>query len=201
MENFSTFLAFLGIFSSVLGISWVSRDYLSSFIGGFLIRRIKGIKPGTRIKVLGTPHVIKGDVLRIMTLRTALAEVGDGERLPGIRTGRIYVLPNSVLINNPVLMYGSEIVDQVVAYVEKDPEKAITCMKRAMSKVGVKFKEVDMYQTMNKYAIYGIYESETDNVNTIRCEIMKTFVNLMKEGSSDNELISDLPFLEKTLIA
>ena len=182
--DFSVYVAFLGISTSILGVSWVSRDYLSSLIGGMIIRRIKRIKPGTRVKILITPHVIKGDVLSVETFRTALAEVGDGERLPGIRTGRVYILPNSALVNNPVLMYGGRIVDQVVAYVEKDPENGVRCMEEAIKKVGVEPKEVDMYQTKDKFAIYGIYESETEKVSKIRNDIMKFFVELSKKRSN-----------------
>lgn len=182
--DFSVYVAFLGISTSILGVSWVSRDYLSSLIGGMIIRRIKRIKPGTRVKILIAPHVIKGDVLSVKTFRTALAEVGDGERLPGIRTGRVYILPNSALINNPILMYGGRIVDQVVAYVEKDPENGVRCMEEAIKKVGVEPKKVDMYQTKDKFAIYGIYESETEKVSKIRNDIMKFFVELNRKKSN-----------------
>jgi small-conductance mechanosensitive channel len=196
--DFSVYVAFLGISTSILGVSWVSRDYLSSLIGGMIIRRIKRIKPGTRIKILGMPHVIKGDVLSVKTFRTTLAEVGDGERLPGIRTGRIYILPNSDLVNNPVLMYGGKIVDQVVAYVERDPENGVRCMEEAIKKVGVKPKEVDMYQTKDKFAIYGVYESETEKVSKVRNNIMKFFVELNKKNS--NTEIKSFPDLLESKI-
>ena len=184
VSDFSIYVAFFGISASILGVSWVSRDYLSSLIGGIIIRRIKRIKPGTRIKILGMPHVIKGDVLSVNMFRTTLAEVGDGDRLPGIKTGRIYVLPNSILINNPVLMYGCKIVDQVVAYVDRDPENGVRCMEQAIKKAGVDPKEVDVYQTKDKYVIYGVYESKTEKVSKVRNDIMRFFVKLTKENSN-----------------
>ena len=197
--DFSIYFAFFGISASILGVSWVSRDYLSSLIGGMIIRRIKRIKPGTRIKILGAPHVIKGDVLSVNMFRTALAEVGDGERLPGIRTGRVYILPNSTLVNNPVLMYGDKILDQVVVYVERDPEIAVCCMQDAMKEVGVNPKEVDVYQTMNKFVIYGVYESKTEKVNNLRNKIMRVFVKLLKNNNPGHTVTAASKFLEKPI--
>jgi small-conductance mechanosensitive channel len=61
---------------SALGVSFVLKDYIASIIAGVIFRRVKHIKPNTRIKVLTNP-IIKGDVINIGLLRTTLKEVGD----------------------------------------------------------------------------------------------------------------------------
>ncbi len=197
--DLSAYIAYFGIFAGILGISWVSRDYLSSLIGGLILRRIRRLKPGTRIKIMGNSHVIKGDILDVEMFRTALAEVGDGERLPGIRTGRVYLVPNSALINNPVLMYGRKIVDQVIVYVESDPEEAVRCMQEAMKLAKVKPKEVDVYQTSDRFVIYGIYESRTKNVSDTRSDIMKTFFKLWKNRMPGRGIANKLHLVEKSI--
>jgi len=163
---------------SALGFSMVAKDYLASFLGGLFIRRVKNIKPGIRIKMLVDPS-IKGDVVKVGWLRTTLMEVGDGERLPSIRTGRIVLIPNYMLMNTTVLVYGEEVMDEVIAYVEGDypnPEKVIQCMKEAMEEENVKVKEVNLYQKEDKLVIYGIYESKPDCMTDLRSEILKRFL-------------------------
>lgn len=171
-----TIIAYLSIFASAMGISWVSRDYLSSLLGGLILRRVKKIKPGTRIKVL-TANTIKGDILNVGLFRTTLVEVGEGSRLPSIQTGRELLIPNSTLVNSPVLVYRDKIIDQVVAYVERDPQRAIQCMKEAMKENNVKIKEVDLYQSEGKFEVYGIFESEANHMSDTRSEILRRFLS------------------------
>lgn len=175
MEASSMFIALL----SVLGFSMIAKDYLASLLGGIVIRKVRCISPGTRIKILASP-LIKGDVVRVGWLRTTLMEVGDGERLPSVQTGRVLLVPNSMLVNSPVLVYGRKVVDQVVAYVEGEclePEKVIQCMKEAMKEKGVKIKEVDLYQKEGSLMVYGIYETEPTYMADVRSEITKLFLN------------------------
>ncbi|MBS7658353.1 MAG: mechanosensitive ion channel [Candidatus Bathyarchaeia archaeon] len=169
---------------SALGFSMVAKDYLASFLGGLFIRRIKNIKPGIRIKMLVDPS-IKGDVVKVGWLRTTLMEVGDGERLPSIRTGRIVLIPNFMLMNTPVLVYGEEVMDEVIAYVEgsyPDPEKIIQCMKEAIEEEGVKVKEVNLYQKEDKLVVYGIYEASPNYMTDLRSEILKRFLKKFNEA-------------------
>ncbi|MDK2796122.1 MAG: hypothetical protein PWQ22_1019 [Archaeoglobaceae archaeon] len=89
---------------SALGFSFVLKDYFANFIAGLILRRVKRIKRDVRIKILTNP-AIKGDVVEIGWFRTTLREVGDGERLPSVPTGRILKIPNFFLFNNPVVVY------------------------------------------------------------------------------------------------
>jgi small-conductance mechanosensitive channel len=167
---------YIGIFASAMGISWVSRDYLSSLLGGIILRKVNKIQAGTRVKVY-SGNTVKGDIQKIGLFSTQLKEVGEGDRLPSRQTGRTILLPNSLIVNSPVLVYGSKIVDQVVAYVHKEPEKAIKLMKEAMNESRVKSKEVDLYQTGDKFAVHGIYESDAGRVSDTRNEIMKRYIH------------------------
>ena len=174
----STYITLLSVLVSTLGFSMIAREYLASFFGGIVIREVKRIKPGTRVKILTSP-VIKGDVVKVGWLRTTLLEVGDGERLPSIKTGRMLLVPNSTLINSPILIYGREVIDQVVAYVDgrcPEPEKIIQCMKEAMMEKGVKVKEVDLYQKGDKLMVYGIYKTKSNTMTDVRSEIMRVFL-------------------------
>lgn len=172
------FIALLSVLLSALGFSMIARDYLASLLGGIVIRKVKRISPGTRVKILASP-LIKGDVVKVGWLRTTLVEVGDGERLPSVQTGRVLLVPNSMLVNSPVLVYGRKVVDQVVAYVEggSEPEKVVQCMKEAMREKGVKIKEVDLYQKEGSLMVYGIYETEPSYMADVRSEITKLFIN------------------------
>jgi len=185
MEPISLFVIF-SIFASALGVSWVSRDYLSSLIGGLIIRRVKHINPGTRIKILGQ-QVVKGDILHIGLFRTLIAEVGTGGQLTDIRTGNIYLVPNFIMINSPILMYGRKLMDQVVAYVDSNPEEAACLMQEAMKEAKVKIKEVDVYQSKEKFIIYGIYEPRTKRVSNVRNEILEAFVSKVEKNRKSTQ--------------
>lgn len=45
---------------STLGFSFVLKDYFASFIAGWILKRVKQIKKGVRIKILTNP-TIKGE--------------------------------------------------------------------------------------------------------------------------------------------
>lgn len=176
----------IGILASTLGISWVVRDYIASLIAGAMIRIVKQIKPGRRIKVFTSPP-LKGDVIHVGWFRTSLMEVGDGERLPSVRTGRMLQLFNTTLISNPVLIYGDEFIDEVVAYVEsryRDVKSLTTLMRRAMEEEGVEVMEVGLYQKEGILIIRGMYKSRPDHITDVRSRILEKFlekVNKEKE--------------------
>ncbi len=88
-------------------------------MAGLIFKRVKQIKSGTRVKILASP-IVKGDILEIGWFRTTLNEVGNGERLPSVKTGRISKIPNFLLFINAVLIYGESIIDEVVAYIKGD---------------------------------------------------------------------------------
>ncbi|HUG96930.1 MAG TPA: hypothetical protein VMJ94_05270, partial [Nitrososphaera sp.] len=104
-------LPLLSIFSS-LGMSFVFKDYIADLLATVVIRKTKDIKVGNRIKITSGGAVTKGDIMEIGMLRTTVMEVGDGERLPSVRTGRLIKVPNYMLISNPVMIYGDTIIDE-----------------------------------------------------------------------------------------
>ncbi|MGH7422736.1 MAG: hypothetical protein ACREJ1_03550, partial [Candidatus Methylomirabilales bacterium] len=116
MQNESLISVF-SVLIAATGISLVFKDYLASLVGGLILRQIRQVKPGVRIKVLIMPAItLKGDVISVGALRTTLHEVGDGERLPSVRTGRIVKVPNFTLVNSPLVIYDEQISDEVIAY-------------------------------------------------------------------------------------
>jgi hypothetical protein len=50
-----------------------------------------------------------------------MMEVGDSERLPSINAGRLIKVPNYMLINNPVMIYGDTTTEEVVSYLYASP--------------------------------------------------------------------------------
>ena len=110
-----TILPLLSIFSS-LGMSFVFKDYIADLIATIVIKKTRDIKIGNRIKISSGGAVTKGDIMDIGLIRTTIMEVGDGERLPSVRTGRLIKVPNYMLISNPVMIYGDTIIDEVTAY-------------------------------------------------------------------------------------
>lgn len=132
-----------------LGVSVVLKDYVASVIAGVVIRLTWKTKAGRRIKIMTPPAPLKGDIVKVGFLTTTFIEVGDGERLPSVQTGRAVKVPNFILINNPILVYGEKIVDEVVAYLPwpgPNLDKIMTDMRSAMDEQGVKIIEVGLYQ-------------------------------------------------------
>jgi len=161
-----------------LGVSVVFKDYVASLIAGMVLRYVKHIKNGGRIKIITNP-VIKGDVLDVGLLRTTLMEVGDGERLPSVRTGRQVKVPNFMLMNSPVVVYGDTITDEVVAYL-KPPlpnlDMVIKAIKDVIAIGGHKVIEVGLYQKEDHLVVHGIFEATTKEMTDERSKILKDFL-------------------------
>ncbi|MFN3383296.1 MAG: hypothetical protein ACK401_00190 [Archaeoglobaceae archaeon] len=168
---------------SALGFSFVLKDYVASIIAGMIFRKVKHIKPNTRIKVLTNP-VIKGDIVNIGLVRTTLREVGDGERLPSVYTGRILKIPNFFLFNNPIVVYSDVITDEVVAYIENDKfkPKCVELMRRAIEEEGHKVVEVGVYQKEKFFIVHGIFESSICEMVDVRSKILLRFYKKMLEN-------------------
>jgi len=161
---------------SALGVSFVLKDYVASAIAGLIFRRVRHIRPNTRIKIMTNP-VIKGDVVEIGWFRTTLKEVGDGERLPSVHTGRILKLPNFFLFNNPLVIYGETITDEVVAYIEAenfDP-RCIELMREAIEEEGHRVIEVGVFQKENYFIVHGIFENDISEMTDVRSKILLNF--------------------------
>lgn len=169
---------------SALGVSFVLKDYVASAIAGLIFRKVKHIRPNTRIKVMVNP-VIKGDVVDIGWFRTTLKEVGDGERLPSVHTGRILKLPNFFLFNNPLVIYGETITDEVVAYIEakRFNPSCIELMRKAIEEEGHKVVEVGVFQKENYFIVHGIFESDISEMTDVRSKILLNFFKKVEEAS------------------
>lgn len=173
-----TILPLLSIFSS-LGMSFVFKDYIADLIATIVIRKTKDIKVGNRIKVSSAGAVTKGDIMEIGMLRTTVMEVGDGERLPSVRTGRLIKVPNYMLISNPVMIYGDTIIDEVVSYIPRpypDSQLLEESMRQAIINNGHGLIEVGLYQKDDRLVIHGVFEVKTSEMGDERSKILKEFL-------------------------
>ena len=179
MQNESLISVF-SVLIAATGISLVFKDYLASLVGGIILRRIRQVKPGVRIKVLIMPAItLKGDVISVGALRTTLHEVGDGERLPSVRTGRIVKVPNFTLVNSPLVIYDEQISDEVIAYETRPFPHLDTLeedMRAAITKDGHEVIEVGFYQKEDRLIIHGIFTVHTHGVGDVRGRILKAFL-------------------------
>jgi small-conductance mechanosensitive channel len=160
-------------------MSFVFKDYIADLIATVVIRKTKDIKVGKRIKVSNGGAVTKGDIMEIGMLRTTVMEVGDGERLPSVRTGRLIKVPNYMLISNPVMIYGDTIIDEVVSYIPRPyPESQMLeeSMRQAIINNGHGLIEVGLYQKDDRLVIHGVFEVKTSEMGDERSKILKEFL-------------------------
>ena len=171
-------LGFSGLVTifSLLGISFVFRDYLQNLLAYVVLKsRRREIRKGVRIKIL-SPIQIKGDIKSIGPLRTTLHEVGDGERLPSMKTGRYIKIPNYMLIFKPILVYKGLIIDEVVAYCKEDDLKLLErLMAQSIEESGCKVVGIAIYQKEATYLIHGMYEVSPATASDKRSEILLKF--------------------------
>lgn len=195
MVDFIIPITVASVLFSALGFSLVLKDYIASMLAGLIIRHTSQIRPGRRIKVHMTPSgfPIKGDLLKVGLVSSTLMEVGDGERLPSVRTGRVVHLPNFLMLNNPVLLYGDRIIDEVIAYLPwpvANLDQVLANMQDAMEAEDVKVIEVGLYQRQSELVVHGIFESKTREVSDTRSKVLKEFLNRQKAYmTSDTSLI------------
>jgi small-conductance mechanosensitive channel len=182
--DISAYLPQLGIIFSSMGASFVFKDYIANLVSTLVIKRSNDIKVGNRVKInaVGLPTT-KGDIMDIGILRTTVMEVGDGERLPSVRTGRLIKVPNYMLISNPVMIYGDTIIDEVVSYIPRpypDSQLLVDSMRDAIVNNGHGLIEVGLYQKEDKLVIHGVFEVKTSEMADERSKILKDF--LVKSG-------------------
>jgi small-conductance mechanosensitive channel len=182
--DISAYLPQLGIIFSSMGASFVFKDYIANLVSTLVIKRSKDIKVGNRVKINapGLPTT-KGDIMDIGILRTTVMEVGDGERLPSVRTGRLIKVPNYMLISNPVMIYGDTIIDEVVSYIPRpypDSQLLVDSMRNAIVNNGHGLIEVGIYQKEDRLVIHGVFEVKTSEMADERGKILKDF--LVKSG-------------------
>ncbi len=178
-EEIITYLPLLGLFFSSMGMSFVFKDYIADLLANFVMRKTKDIKVGSRIKITAAGITTKGDVMDMGLLRTTLMEVGDGERLPSVRTGRLIKVPNFMLINNPVMVYGDTIIDEVVSYIPRpypDSLLLMESMKDAIISNGHGLIDVGLYQKDDRLVIHGVFEVKTSEMADERSKILRDFL-------------------------
>jgi small-conductance mechanosensitive channel len=181
--DLATIIPPLSIFSS-LGMSFVFKDYIADLVATIVIRKTKDIKVGNRIKVSSGGAITKGDIMQVGILRTTVMEVGDGERLPSVRTGRLIKVPNYMLISNPVMIYGDSIIDEVVSYIPRPyPDTSLLedSMRQAIISNGHGLIEVGMYQKDDRLVIHGVFEVKTSEMGDERSKILKDFLTMSKQ--------------------
>jgi small-conductance mechanosensitive channel len=187
--DLAAILPLLSIFSS-LGLSFVFKDYIADLVATIVIRKTKDIKVGNRIKVSSGGAVTKGDIMEIGMMRTTVMEVGDGERLPSVRTGRLIKVPNYMLISNPVMIYGDSIIDEVVSYVPRpypDTYLLEDSMRKAITNNGHGLIEVGLYQKDDKLVIHGVFEVKTSEMGDERSKILKEFLTRSGQIGSESD--------------
>jgi small-conductance mechanosensitive channel len=190
-EELIAYLPLMSALFSSAGFSLVFKDYIADLVATMVIRKTKDIKVGNRIKINAAGSTTKGDIMEIGILRTTVMEVGDGERLPSVRTGRLIKIPNSMLINNPVMVYGDTIIDEVVAYVPRpypNSELLENSMKQAIINNGHGVIEVGLYQKEDRLVIHGVFEVKTSEMADERSKILKEF--LIKSKQIEVEVVS-----------
>ena len=174
------YIPLLSIVFSSMGISFVFKDFIADLLASIVIKKNKDIKVGNRIKITSGGAVTKGDIMEIGMIRTTVMEVGDGERLPSVRTGRLIKVPNYMLINSPVMIYGDTIIDEVVSYVPRpfpDSQELVDSMKEAIVTSGHGLIEVGLYQSKDdKLVVHGVFEVKTSEMADQRSKILKEFL-------------------------
>ncbi len=197
-----SYLPLLSIVFSSMGVSFVFKDYIADLIATMVVRYTKDIREGNRIKITLIAAVVKGDVMDIGWLRTTVMEVGDGERLPSVRTGRLVKVPNYMLLNNPVMIYGDTIIDEVVSYVSRpfpDTQVLTENMRKAIIGNGHGLIDVGLYQSKDdKLIIHGVFEVKTSEMGDQRSKILTDFLTLCSNSSkADSEVKLPLPNIER----
>jgi small-conductance mechanosensitive channel len=179
-EDLLVYIPLLSIVFSSMGISFVFKDFIADLIATMVVKKNKDIKVGNRIKINSAGVITKGDIMEIGMLRTTVMEVGDGERLPSVRTGRLIKVPNYMLISNPVMVYGDTIIDEVVSYVPRpfpDSQQLVDCMKESIVTSGHGLIEVGLYQSRDdKLVVHGVFEVKTSEMADQRSKILKEFL-------------------------
>lgn len=180
-----TYLPLLSIVFSSMGVSFVFKDYIADLIATMVMKYNRDIRIGNRIKVSLIPGVVKGDVMDIGILRTTVMEVGDGERLPSVRTGRLIKIPNYLILSNAVMIYGDTIIDEVVSYVPRpfpDSTLLIQSMRQAIISNGHGLIDIGLYQTKDdKLAIHGVFETKTSEMGDQRSKILLDYLTLSRQ--------------------
>lgn len=177
----------LTVLFSAIGLTFLFKTYLENLVAGFIIRRAGDMRQGTRIKLLIAPQVIKGDVVSVGPVRTTLIEVGDGEHLPSIQTGRFVKIPNTMLVSGTIVLYRDTMVDEVIAEVKLGGvtvEEAIGTMRRAIEEVGHTPLDVGIYQKAERLVVHGVFEVKTRTASDERGRVLRRFLETVPTAAA-----------------
>lgn len=176
--NPMVFILFLNLLLGTVGLAFIFRTLVENWSSGVVVRRTGHLTPGRRVKIVTPTQVIKGDILSVGPVRTALWEVGDGEHLPSIRTGRVIKVPNAFLLNNPIVIYSDTIVDEVIAQVKmpcSNITEVIEDMRQAILERGHRIVSVGLYQKEDHLVVHGVFEVETPHLADERALVLQAF--------------------------
>jgi hypothetical protein len=177
--NVFTLVTPITILFSAIGLTFIFKTFLENLVAGLIVRGSGSLKKDVRVKIVTSPYVIKGDLVSVGPIRTTLVEVGDGEHLPSIRTGRLVKVPNTMLVSNPIVLYGETIVDEVIAEVKLEGvrvDSTIGAMRRAIEAQGHKVREVAIYQKGDHLVVHGVFESQTRSATDERGRVLREFL-------------------------
>jgi hypothetical protein len=93
-----------------------------------------------------------------------------------------------MLINNPVMIYGDTIIDEVVSYVPRpypDTQLLVESMREAIIGNGHGLIEVGLYQKEDRLVIHGVFEVKTSEMGDERSKILKEFLIRSKQIGSE----------------
>lgn len=176
--NPMVFILFLNLLLGTVGLAFIFRTLVENWSSGVVVRRTGHLTPGRRVKIVTPTQVIKGDILSVGPVRTALWEVGDGEHLPSIRTGRVIKVPNAFLLNNPIVIYSDTIVDEVIAQIKmpcSNITEVIEDMRQAILERGHRIVSVGLYQKEDHLVVHGVFEVETPHLADERALVLQAF--------------------------
>src|ERR1051326_533623 len=179
------YVPLLSIVFSSMGISLVFKDYIADLVATIVMKHTKDVRVGNRIKVGIGVGQVKGDVMEMGLLRTTVMEVGDGERLPSVRTGRLIKIPNYMILSSPVMIYGDTIIDEVVSYMPRpfpDSSLLVESMRKAIVSNGHGLIDVGVYQSKDdKLVIHGVFEVKTSEMGDQRSKILVDYLMLSNQ--------------------
>ena len=180
MPTFAMFIPIFTILLSTVGLTFLFQSVFQNFIASLIIRRSGNIRVNTRLKILTQPQVIKGDVVKVGPVRTTLMEVGDGERLPSMRTGRLIKVPNAMLVSSAVIVYSDTIVDEVIAEVKLADglsiDGVLQTMRESVIEAGHKPMEIGIYQKNDNLVVHGFFQVVTLSSMDERGKILRNFL-------------------------
>ncbi|MSP78788.1 MAG: mechanosensitive ion channel [Dehalococcoidia bacterium] len=180
----------LALLLSTIGLTFLFQTVVQNCIAALILRSSGNIRPNTRLKILTAPQVIKGDVVKIGPIRTTLIEVGDGEHLPSMRTGRHIKVPNTMLVSSAVIVYSDTIVDEVIAEVKLADgmkiDDVIQAMRQSVIDRGHEPMEVGIYQRGDNLVVHGFFQVGTTSSADERGKILKDFLERVRAANHES---------------